>query len=51
MGTLSKAIGVVGGYVACSKDARDYLLNRGRPLLFSTIMPSAAAAIIEAIKC
>lgn len=51
MGTLSKAIGVVGGYVACSKDARDYLLNRGRPLLFSTtIMPSAAAAIIEAIK-
>lgn len=51
MGTLSKAIGVVGGYVACSKEAREYLLNRGRPQLFSTtIMPSAAAAIIEAFK-
>ncbi len=50
MGTLSKAIGVVGGYVACSSDARDYLLNRGRPQLFSTtILPSAAAAIIGAI--
>ena len=51
MGTLSKAIGVVGGYIACSKEAREYLLNRGRPQLFSTtIMPSAAAAIIEAFK-
>jgi glycine C-acetyltransferase len=51
MGTLSKAIGVVGGYIACSKEARDYLLNRGRPQLFSTtIMPSAAAAIIKAFE-
>ncbi len=50
MGTLSKAIGVVGGYVACSNDARDYLLNRGRPQLFSTsLMPAAAGAIIKAI--
>lgn len=51
IGTLSKAIGVVGGYVCGSKAARDYLLHRGRPLLFSTaMMPSAAAAIIEAFK-
>lgn len=51
MGTLSKAIGVVGGYIVCSKEARDFLLNRGRPQLFSTtIMPSAAAAIIKAFE-
>jgi len=51
IGTLSKAIGVVGGYVCCSKEARDYLLHLGRPLLFSTsLLPSAAAAIIEAVK-
>lgn len=51
MGTLSKAIGVVGGYIACSLEARDFLLNRGRPQLFSTtIMPSAAAAIIKAFE-
>jgi glycine C-acetyltransferase len=49
IGTLSKAIGVVGGYVCCSKAAKEWLLHRGRPLLFSTaMMPSAAAAIIEA---
>ncbi|MFA5235395.1 MAG: glycine C-acetyltransferase [Bacilli bacterium] len=51
IGTLSKAIGVVGGYVCCSKEAREYLLHLGRPLLFSTsLMPGAAAAIIEAFK-
>jgi len=49
VGTLSKAIGVVGGYVAGKKEIRDWLLNRGRPILFSTaMMPAAAAAIIEA---
>ncbi len=49
IGTLSKAIGVVGGYVCGTKVTRDWLLHRGRPLLFSTaMMPSAAAAIIEA---
>lgn len=51
IGTLSKAIGVIGGYVCCSNDAREYLLHLGRPLLFSTsLLPSAAAAIIEAFK-
>lgn len=51
IGTLSKAMGVVGGYVAGSKAMREYLLNRGRPQLFSTaLMPSAAAALIEAVN-
>lgn len=49
IGTLSKAIGVVGGYVCGSKAMKSYLLHRSRPHLFSTSMqPSAAAAIIEA---
>ena len=51
MGTLSKAIGVVGGYVCGSKEMRDYLLHRGRPLLFSTsLMPAVAGAAIEAFN-
>jgi glycine C-acetyltransferase len=51
IGTLSKAIGVVGGYVCGSKVIREWLLHRGRPLLFSTaMMPAAASAIIEAFK-
>jgi glycine C-acetyltransferase len=51
IGTLSKAIGVVGGYVCGSKAMKSYLLHRSRPHLFSTSMqPSAAAAIIEAFN-
>ncbi len=51
IGKLSKAIGVVGGYVCGSKASKEWLLHRGRPLLFSTaMMPSAAAAIIEAFN-
>ena len=50
VGTLSKAIGALGGYVACSKDARDFLLQRARPVLFSTSHPpSVVATCIGAI--
>ncbi|PAB60756.1 glycine C-acetyltransferase [Anaeromicrobium sediminis] len=51
IGTLSKAIGVIGGYVAGSKTMQDWLSHRGRPLLFSTSLPPAAVgSIIEAVK-
>lgn len=51
IGTLSKAIGVVGGYVAGSKDLIDWLKVRGRPFLFSTsLTPAAAGACIEAVN-
>lgn len=51
MGTLSKAIGSVGGYIAGSKKLIDYLKNRARPFLFSTsLTPGAVGASIEAIK-
>ncbi len=51
IGTLSKAIGVVGGYVAGSNTMYEWLNHRARPVLFSTTLPPAAAgAIIEAIK-
>ncbi|HEY1354561.1 MAG TPA: glycine C-acetyltransferase [Ktedonobacteraceae bacterium] len=44
IGTLSKGIGALGGYVACSQDMRDYLLNRARPILFSTSHPPSVVA-------
>lgn len=44
VGTLSKAIGVLGGYVAGSKDLIDWLHARGRPFLFSTSHPPAVTA-------
>lgn len=44
IGTLSKAIGVIGGYVAGSKVMKDWLINRGRPILFSTSLPPAVVA-------
>lgn len=51
IGTLSKAIGVVGGYVAGRQIMKDWLLHRGRPLLFSTSLPPAAiGAIIQSVK-
>ncbi|MER2063835.1 MAG: glycine C-acetyltransferase [Alkalibacterium sp.] len=50
MGTLSKAVGVVGGYVAGTKNLIDWLKVRARPFLFSTsLTPGASAACIEAI--
>lgn len=44
VGTLSKAIGVLGGYVASTHGLRDLLIHRGRPFLFSTSHPPAVAA-------
>ena len=44
IGTLSKAIGVVGGYVAGKKDLIDWLKVRSRPFLFSTALTPADAA-------
>jgi len=50
IGTLSKAIGVVGGYVAGSQTMYDWLSHRARPVLFSASLPPAAVgAIIEAL--
>lgn len=50
IGTLSKAIGVIGGYVAGRKVTQEWLNHRGRPVLFSTSLPPAAiGAIIEAV--
>jgi len=50
IGTLSKAIGSVGGYVACNRTAYEWLNHRGRPILFSTAIPPASVgAILEAL--
>ena len=44
VGTLSKAIGVLGGFIAGPSDLIQWLVNRGRPFLFSTSAPPAVAA-------
>jgi glycine C-acetyltransferase len=44
VGTLSKAVGVLGGYAAGSQDLRDTLITKGRPFLFSTSHPPAVVA-------
>jgi glycine C-acetyltransferase len=50
VGTLSKAIGVLGGFIAGPSHLIEWLVNRGRPFLFSTSAPPAVtAACIEAL--
>jgi glycine C-acetyltransferase len=50
IGTLSKAIGVVGGYVAASQAVRDHLIHRAGPFLFSSSHPAAVVlACVAAI--
>ena len=50
IGTLSKALGALGGYVAGSRDLIDLLIHRGRPFLFSTSHPpGVTAAAIAAV--
>ena len=51
MGTLSKAIGSLGGYVCSTRDTIEYLYHRARPFLFSTSHPpSVAASCIAAFE-
>jgi 7-keto-8-aminopelargonate synthetase-like enzyme len=51
MGTLSKALGVSGGYIAGSRDLIDYLINRARSFIFSTAPPPAVAgAALAAVQ-
>ncbi|MYL33224.1 glycine C-acetyltransferase [Pontibacillus yanchengensis] len=48
VGTLSKAVGVLGGYVATTQVLKDYLIHKGRPFLFSTSHPPAVTAACDA---
>jgi glycine C-acetyltransferase len=48
VGTLSKAVGAMGGYVCGSRDLIDFLYLRARPFLFSTSHPPATAAACQA---
>lgn len=51
VGTLSKAVGAMGGYIASTQAMRDIMINKARPMLFSTPHPPAiTASCIAAIK-
>lgn len=51
MGTLGKALGAHGAYIAGSRALRDYLINRARSFIFSTAPPApVAAAATKAIE-
>ena len=54
MGTLSKALGGFGAYVACSAEVRQWLFNRARSVIFSTSLPpavcGAGAAAISRVR-
>ena len=48
VGTLSKALGSVGGFVCAERDVVEYLLNRARPFIFNTALPPAAVGAAHA---
>ena len=48
MGTLGKALGSSGGYIAGSRDLIDFLINRARSFIFSTAAPASTAAAASA---
>ncbi len=51
MGTLSKAVGCLGGFVCGSEDLIDYLINRSRPFIFTTGLPACiCASALRAIQ-
>ncbi len=51
MGTLSKALGALGGFVAGPRILIDYVLNRARTFIYTTALPAAiAAAALEAVR-
>ncbi len=52
MGTLSKALGGYGGFVACADIWRQFIVNRARPLIFSTSLPpSVIGSVLGALRC
>jgi 8-amino-7-oxononanoate synthase len=51
MGTLSKALGSFGGFVACSGNMREFLINKARSFIFATALPpSAVGAALESLQ-
>ncbi len=51
MGTLGKAFGSYGAFVACSRTMRDYFINKARSFIFSTALPPPViAASLEALS-
>src|SRR5574344_2016835 len=51
MGTFSKSLATIGGFIATDKETINYLCHNSRPYIFSaSISPSATASVIEAIK-
>ena len=50
-GTLGKALGSLGGFVVCSRETREYLVNCARSFIYSTALPPAnVAAALGAIE-
>jgi len=48
MGTVSKSLGGLGAYICASRPVVELVLNRARPLVFSTALPAALCAAAEA---